>query len=79
MSATLVTVARPAAVKRPATVSRICVACWDAVAGYLVRRSAIATLRELDDRALQDIGIARSQIEGAVQGLISLPEQGRMS
>ena len=79
MSATLVTVARPAAAKRPATVSRICIACWDAVAGYVVRRTAIATLRELDDRALQDIGIARSQIEAAVQGLVPLSGQGRMS
>ena len=79
MSATLVTIARPAAAKRPATVSRICVACWDAVAGYFVRRTAIATLRELDDRALRDIGIARSQIEAAVQGLVPLPGQGRMS
>jgi uncharacterized protein YjiS (DUF1127 family) len=78
MSATLITIARPAAAK-PTTISRICVAAWDAVAGYLVRRSAITTLRELDDRALRDIGISRSQIEGAVQGLISLPEQGRMS
>jgi uncharacterized protein YjiS (DUF1127 family) len=79
MSATLVTIVRPAAAKRPATVRRICVACWDAVACYFVRRSAITTLRELDDRALQDIGIARSQIEAAVQGFISLPEQRRMS
>ena len=78
MSATLVTIARPAAAK-PANFFRICVAAWDAVAGYLVHRSAITTLRELDDRALRDIGISRSQIEGAVQGLISLPEQGRMS
>ena len=79
MSATLVTIARPATAKRTVTVSRICVACWDAVAGYLVRRSAIATLRELDDRALRDIGIARSQIDAAVQGLISLPDRARMS
>ena len=79
MSATLVTIARPAAARRPATVLRICVACRDAVAGYFVRRSAIATLRELDDRALSDIGIARSQIEAAVQGLVPLSRQGRMS
>ena len=77
MSVTLSAVARPAVAKRP--FSRLFVACWDALAGYVVRRSAIATLRELDDRALQDIGIARSQIEAAVQGLIALPEQGRMS
>jgi uncharacterized protein YjiS (DUF1127 family) len=79
MSATLVTIVRPAAARRRITVSRICAACWDAVAGYMVRRSAITTLRELDDRALQDIGIARSQIEAAVQGLIPLPAQARMS
>jgi uncharacterized protein YjiS (DUF1127 family) len=79
MSATLVTISRPAVAKRPAMISRICVACWDAVAGYFVRRSAIATLRELDDRALRDIGIVRSQIEPAVHGLITLPDRARMS
>ena len=34
----------------------------------LERRSAIKTLSELDDRALRDIGINRSQIEDAVYG-----------
>jgi uncharacterized protein YjiS (DUF1127 family) len=34
----------------------------------LERRSAIKTLSELDDRALRDIGITRSQIEDAVTG-----------
>ena len=34
----------------------------------LERRSAIKTLNELDDRALRDIGINRSQIEDAVFG-----------
>jgi uncharacterized protein YjiS (DUF1127 family) len=34
----------------------------------LERRSAIKTLNELDDRALRDIGIHRSQIEDAVYG-----------
>jgi uncharacterized protein YjiS (DUF1127 family) len=34
----------------------------------LERRSAIKTLNELDDRALRDIGITRSQIEDAVAG-----------
>ena len=32
------------------------------------RRSAVKTLNELDDRALRDIGITRSQIEDAVYG-----------
>jgi uncharacterized protein YjiS (DUF1127 family) len=79
MSATSSVIVRPAAARRPATVSLMCIACWDAVAGYLVRRTAIATLRELDDRALRDIGIARSQIEAAVHGLNTLPDRARMS
>ena len=33
-----------------------------------VRRAAIKTLRQLDDRALRDIGIPRSHIEAAVWG-----------
>jgi uncharacterized protein YjiS (DUF1127 family) len=39
-----------------------------ALAAYLERRSAIKMLREMDDRELRDIGIARSQIEMAVGG-----------
>lgn len=34
----------------------------------LERRSAVKTLNELDDRALRDIGLNRSQIEDAVYG-----------
>ncbi|MBR0719238.1 DUF1127 domain-containing protein [Bradyrhizobium liaoningense] len=37
---------------------------------HLERRAAIKTLNELDDRALRDIGIARSQIEDAVYGSV---------
>jgi uncharacterized protein YjiS (DUF1127 family) len=40
--------------------------------GYLERRAAIKTLRELDDRALRDIGISRCQIEAAVGGALNL-------
>jgi uncharacterized protein YjiS (DUF1127 family) len=79
MSATLSAVVWPAVAERATMVSRICVACWDVVAVYVVRRTAIATLRELDDRALRDIGIARTQIEAAVHGFISLPDRARMS
>lgn len=39
-----------------------------ALLDFLERRAAIKTLHELDDRALRDIGIARSQIEDAVGG-----------
>ncbi len=40
----------------------------DALATYWVRREAIKTLRQLDDRALRDIGLSRCQIETAVTG-----------
>ena len=36
----------------------------------LEHRSAVKTLNELDDRALRDIGITRSQIEDAVYGQV---------
>lgn len=36
----------------------------------LERRAAVKTLNELDDRALRDIGISRSQIEDAVYGSV---------
>jgi uncharacterized protein YjiS (DUF1127 family) len=35
---------------------------------HWARREAIKVLSEMDDRALRDIGIARSQIEAAVHG-----------
>jgi uncharacterized protein YjiS (DUF1127 family) len=41
----------------------------DRLVRYFVYRAAIAHLRELDDWALHDIGLARSQIEPAVHGL----------
>jgi uncharacterized protein YjiS (DUF1127 family) len=68
MSTTLSTVIRPALTKRPSEFSRLFSACLDWIASYFVRRAAIASLRELDDRALGDIGLARSQIEAAVHG-----------
>jgi len=36
---------------------------------HLHRRSAIKTLREMNERELRDIGLTRSQIEDAVSGL----------
>jgi uncharacterized protein YjiS (DUF1127 family) len=38
----------------------------DRLAAHWVRRAAIKTLHELDDRALRDIGLARDQIETAI-------------
>jgi uncharacterized protein YjiS (DUF1127 family) len=48
-----------------------------ALADYFERRAAIKTLRELDDRALRDIGIARCHIEAAVGGAFN-PDMGRI-
>ena len=40
-----------------------------ALVDHLHRRSAIKTLRQMNDRELRDIGLTRSQIEDAVSGL----------
>jgi uncharacterized protein YjiS (DUF1127 family) len=45
---------------------------------YWARREAIKVLGEMDDRALRDIGIARSQIEAAVGGALN-PGMARLS
>lgn len=79
MSATFATIVRPEATNRTSAFYRVVLACWGATTGYFLRRSAIATLRELDDRALQDIGIVRPQIEAAVRGFVTLPDRTRMS
>jgi uncharacterized protein YjiS (DUF1127 family) len=79
MSASLATIVRPEAANRTNAFFRLVVSSWEAITGYFVRRSAIATLHELDDRALRDIGIVRPQIEAAVQGFVTLPDRTRMS
>jgi uncharacterized protein YjiS (DUF1127 family) len=78
MSATLSTTIWPAVTKRSGAFSRLLSAFWNGIVGYFVRRAAIATLRELDDRALRDVGLVRSQIEGAVHGFITPPDWARM-
>jgi uncharacterized protein YjiS (DUF1127 family) len=47
-----------------------------ALAVYWDRRAAIKVLRELDDRGLRDIGLARCNIEAAVGGALN-PDMGR--
>ena len=78
MSATLSTIVRPTETKSPGVCLRNFNACWERIARYSVRRAAVASLRELDDRALRDIGLTRSQIEAAVHGFIALSDQARM-
>jgi uncharacterized protein YjiS (DUF1127 family) len=66
---TISSAAAPAA--RPSMLSRLLrlLRMWaDALATHWGRREAIKTLRQLDDRALRDIGISRCQIEIAVAG-----------
>jgi uncharacterized protein YjiS (DUF1127 family) len=45
---------------------------------YFLCRAAVANLHELDDRALRDIGLSRSQIEAAVHGFVTLSDRARM-
>ena len=66
----------PAVTKRPDTFSRPFSACLDSIEGYFAGRAAIEWLRELDDRALWDIGLARSQVEAAVHGFMTASELG---
>jgi hypothetical protein len=68
MSATLSTITRPAV-----TLSRHFGVCLDRIVHYYVDRAAvdraaIAHLHGLEDAALSDIGISRSEIEAAVHG-----------
>ena len=82
MPAILSTFALPAVTKGPGVLSRLLSAACEGIAGYLCRRTAIACLHDLDDRALQDIGLARFQIEAAVYGLITSSgqaDQGTMT
>jgi uncharacterized protein YjiS (DUF1127 family) len=43
---------------------------WRAAAKALARGRAMRELRALDDRSLRDIGLGRSEIEGAVRGAV---------
>jgi uncharacterized protein YjiS (DUF1127 family) len=48
-----------------------------ALATFWERRAAIKALRELDDRQLRDIGLARCHIERAVLGGAANPDMAR--
>jgi uncharacterized protein YjiS (DUF1127 family) len=77
MLANPATVARPVVTKGPGRISRLLRAYCKGIAGYFVRRAAVASLRELDDRSLRDIGLVRSQIEAAVYGSNTRSDQPR--
>jgi len=64
MSAKVSTVVRPGAAKSAVALSRLLSACCDVIAGYFFRRAALASLRELDDRALRDIASSAARSKG---------------
>ena len=78
MSVTLATIVRPEVKKRAHAITQVFGAGLAGIARYFAHRTAITTLHELDDRALRDIGLERSQIEAAVHGFIALSDQGRL-
>jgi uncharacterized protein YjiS (DUF1127 family) len=79
MSATLSTLFQPAVTVRPGRYTRrLFYALAHEIAHYYARRAALKRLRECNDRELRDIGLSRGQIEAAVYGFITRPDQGRM-
>jgi uncharacterized protein YjiS (DUF1127 family) len=70
------TIMEPTATKRSGAIYRRFSACLGRIERYFARRIAIEWLRELDERALRDIGLARSQIEAAVHGFMAASELG---
>lgn len=78
MPATFATIVWPRATTGPGVFSRLFNGCHDRIARYFVRRAAIASLRELDDRLLWDVGLTRFQIGEAVDGFITPSNKARM-
>jgi uncharacterized protein YjiS (DUF1127 family) len=61
---------QPASQSSPAGLARLLGSWAHGLVSYWARREAIKVLSGMDDRALRDIGIARSQIEAAVHGVV---------
>ncbi|WP_201841153.1 DUF1127 domain-containing protein [Microvirga zambiensis] len=78
MSATLSTIIHPAAATSPGSSLRTATAYWKRIRRHFVDRAAIAHLRDLDDDALRDIGLAYSEIEAAVRGFMTAPNRTRL-
>jgi len=62
---------QPASQSSTAGLGRLLGSWLHGLVTYWARREAIKLLSEMDDRALRDIGIARSQIEAAVGGALN--------
>jgi uncharacterized protein YjiS (DUF1127 family) len=62
---------QPASQNSPAGLACLLGSWAHGLVSYWARREAIKVLSEMDDRALRDIGIARSQIEAAVGGALN--------
>jgi uncharacterized protein YjiS (DUF1127 family) len=75
MPAILSTIVLPAVTKGASAFFGLFSAACEGIAGYLGRQTTVACLHGLDDRALQDIGLARFQREATVHGLIPLSGQ----
>ena len=73
MLAILSIIVRFTGIKASKRLSRRLSACRKGIAVYFFRRSAVISLNELDDRALRDIGLERSQF----YGLVKVRSQGR--
>jgi uncharacterized protein YjiS (DUF1127 family) len=79
MSATLSTIFQPAVTVRPGRYVRRLFYAWvHDIAHYFSSRAALKRLREFSDRELRDIGLSRGQIEAAVYGFVTRPDQGRL-
>jgi len=78
MSATLSTIIHPAGALRTGAGLLTVTASWKRIRRHFARRAAVAHLRELDDEALRDIGLAYSEIEAAVHGFMTAPNRARM-
>jgi uncharacterized protein YjiS (DUF1127 family) len=77
MSAMLSTCFQPAVTVRTGRyVWQLCQVWVGDIAHYFARRAALKRLREFNDRELRDIGLSRGQVEAAVYGFITRPDQG---
>jgi uncharacterized protein YjiS (DUF1127 family) len=80
MSTTLSTLFQPAVTVRPGRYVRKLFYAWARdIARSYDRRTALKRLSELSDRELQDIGLARGELEAAVCGSLTRPDRGRPS